>query len=211
MKLVASICDNYMQQLGPDWRERSYVTDLYKVLAISREIDNKHLRAIAQGAFHGPSSAPLPPHNIQHGVTTLPGTLTIQSPIETSPSTLTSGTPMAVSQSHTSENIYSTPNTSISLSSPTPSTSTTGSQAKVCRVCLTSFTGDYQKSNYERHMRTTKKHGESSGLPCQVADCGKILSRSDNMSKHMRIKHHIVTPSRSQIPKRRKRSMDAEG
>ena len=38
-------------------------------------------------------------------------------------------------------------------------------------------------------MRTMRHHGNEVGLPCPVSGCGKVLSRKDNLGKHVRTVH----------------------
>lgn len=211
LKLVSTLCDNYMQQAGPDWRERSYVTDLYKVLAISKELDNNHKRSVAQSDPKSSVSPTVNPSNAHHGSPTSPDAIGSMTPPNCSPSTMTSKTSISFAQSHASESFNNSPNSSASLSSPSSSFSvTTNADAICCQICPATFTGQSQKTNFERHMRTTKRHRDGIGLSYRIEGCKSILSRSDNMGKHLRTVHHIDIPSRSQGTKKRRRSSDVQ-
>lgn len=197
-----------MQQAGPDWRERSYVTDLYKVLAIFKELDNNHKRSVAQSDPKSSVSPTVNPSNAHHGSPTSPDAIGSMTPPNYSPSTMTSKTSktsISFAQSHVSESFNNSPNSSASLSSPSSSFSeTTNADAICCLKCPATFTGQSQKT------RTTKRHRDGIGLSYRIEGCVSILSRSDNMGKHLRTVHHIDIPSRSQGTKKRRRSSDVQ-
>ena len=209
--MVTGLCDNYMQKAGPDWRDRFYATDLEKVLAISQEIDNRHKKFATGKAIlrkRPPCSDPRQSHQERDPS---PGRKIITSSIDSLPATLIPDMPTPLSQSTASHSSSMSPDSSFSQTSPTPSTSTNSTQTTVCDLCKATFTGEYQKSNYDRHMRTSKQHGGTSGLLCPIEGCGAELFRSDNLAKHMRKAHQKMTPLRRQGGNRRRKNSNADG
>lgn len=59
-----------------------------------------------------------------------------------------------------------------------------------CRLCGREFSGNFQKTNYRRHVRTIH---EGIRTTCPVEECGETLSRSDNLKKHLEIAHAYTT------------------
>lgn len=60
-------------------------------------------------------------------------------------------------------------------------------------------------------MRTTRNHGSIVGLSCTMPGCNAVISRSDNLAKHIRTKHggDTRTTLRRQDARKRRRDRDA--
>ena len=59
-------------------------------------------------------------------------------------------------------------------------------------------------------MRTTRNHGNLVGLLCTVPGCDAVISRSDNLGKHIRTVHEgdTSTTLRRQGARKRRRNGD---
>ena len=123
----------------------------------------------------------------KENTSTSPRTPDIQTPLPSSPSTTTSPTPTAGSSPATQSTPTTSPASSFSASTP----SSSSADITRCPLCPAFFTGSARDrgSNFRRHMRTTRDHGNEVGLLCPVRGCGAVLSRSDNLGKHMRTVH----------------------
>ena len=169
------------------WRDRFYITDLNKVLAISLEIDKSQQRA-AQVSLHGQSSPISHKQWLCDSTWSKPleekSTL-IESPSSSSAWDLESST--ASSQSAASHFSTDSPDSTfspLSLPSPLSSIDTT-----CCEICGQAFTGLLQDrmSNLKRHIRT--KHEIINDIQCPVHECDSTFNRRDNLNKHMRKAH----------------------
>lgn len=195
LNTVASLCDHAMQAAGPHWRDRYHATDIDVVLASVVEMDN------SQRLDHR-----VPHHQRSTTIDAIPDTklichdknISTPSPWTTknqplngsSPSTVTSPTltPTTGSSPATQSSPKTSPASSFSASSPSSSSS---ADITRCPLCPALFTGSARDrgSNLRRHMRTTRDHGNEVGLLCTVRGCGAVLSRSDNLGKHVRTVH----------------------
>lgn len=177
-----------MHQVGPNWRDRYYATDLDVVLASVMEMDNrqslddnasrqrnKDVNAIPDTTYTWPESVSIP--------TSIPDRTLIGSPL----STMTDPIITCVYSPTTQPSSTTSPESS--FSAPTPSSSSIA--VARCPLCPVVFTGSVRdrNSNLRRHMRTTRDHGNAVGLLCTVSGCGAILTRSDNLGKHIRTVH----------------------
>ena len=146
-------------------------------------------------------------HTSVDGISMVPSS-EIQTPIDSSPSTLTSPTFTNGSSPATQSSAVTSPETS--FSGPSPSSS---SDVSHCSHCPATFTGTprNRKSNLRRHIRTTSDHGNIVGLLCIVPGCNTVISRSDNLAKHMRTVHedNKATLKRRGTRKRRRYSDDS--
>ena len=185
-----------MHEAGPDWRNPYYATHIDVVMASLVEIDNRqridrietrrrpgtNVNAMAANMQSLPGGAPTPLW------------VERQTPISTPLTSVTSPTytdeyPPAFQPS-------STTSPESSFSAPTPSSSS--ADVTRCPTCGAVFTGCKRDrdSNFRRHKRTTAGHGNAIGLPCTVPGCSAILSRSDNLGKHMRTVHGQIPGKR---------------
>ena len=170
-----------MHEIGPNWRNRCYATNIDIVRASLVKIDSRRRRghnsinAMAAKLETLPESTPTALSTEK------------QTPISTPLTSVTSPTytddyPPAFQPS-------STTSPESSFSAPTPSSSST--DVTCCPICRAVFTGCKRDrdSNFRRHKRTTAGHGNAVGLPCTEPGCSAILSRSDNLGKHIRTVH----------------------
>ena len=105
---------------------------------------------------------------------------------DASPSTITSSTFTNTSSPKTQPSSTATPESSFSAPSPSSNINVTH-----CPLCPAQFTGSRRdrSSNLSRHMRTTRNHGNLVALLCTVPGCNAVISRSDNLGKHIRTVH----------------------
>ena len=85
--------------------------------------------------------------------------------------------------------------TSISPTSVAPSTPATSVVS--CRACSLEFAGSAQdaRSNFNRHLKTVRRHNKNAGLACPMSDCRrKPPMRSDNLGPHLLKIHKITSP-----------------
>ena len=179
-----------MYKAGPNWRDPCYATDLDMVLASFVEIDNRHHfdHIIARDQHY--TNANAMPDDIQTWPesTPTPSSSQGQTLIGSSLSTLTSPTFTGGYSPPFQPSSTTSPGSSSSAPTPPSSSST---EVTRCPQCPALFTGSVRNrnTNLRRHIRTTRDHGIAVGLPCSVEGCGKILSRTDNLGKHMRTVH----------------------
>ena len=178
-----------MHEAGPNWRNRCYATDIVLVIASLVEIDNRqHLDHIdTRRRRHINVNAMAPDMQMLSKSSPTPPLMEKKTPFRT---------PLSIATSPTYSSEYSpafrpssTSSPESSFSAPTPSSSST--DVTRCPLCSAVFRGSKRdrESNLRRHKRTTVGHGNVVGLACTVPGCKAILSRSDNLGKHMRTVH----------------------
>lgn len=196
-----------MNGAGPNWRNRHYATHLDTVLALIVETENcQQLEEILPRHQQNTNSSalPRPTQRLAQGPPTLLCTES-QTLVGSSPSTITSP-----SESSPTTQASSVPSPLSSFTAPSPSSSS--ADVTRCDICLKVFTGALRDriSNLKRHMRTTRDHGNTVGHLCPVAGCGAVLSRSDNMGKHIRTLHQGNEGVLQRPQGARKRGRDSE-
>ena len=179
-----------MHKAGPNWRDRFYATDLDMVLASFVEKDNhqrlNHIVARHQ-RYTNVNAMPDDLHTWPESTPT-PFSIESQTLIRSSLSTITSPTFTSGYSPPAQPSLTTSPGSS--FSAPTPSSSSSTDITR-CPQCPALFTGSARdrNSNLRRHIRTTRDHGNEVGHLCSVSGCGKILSRRDNLNKHVRMVH----------------------
>lgn len=199
-----------MHEAGLNWRDRCYATHLDMVFILVVEMDTRQrLEQV------------VPRHRRNNEIYELADTEQIlaesnlesfsterQTPIGSLPSTITSPSFTSRSSPTTQPSSTTSPESSFSALSPSSITNVTH-----CPLCSAQFTGSLRdrSSNLRRHMRTTRNHGSAVGLPCTVPGCNAIISRSDNLVKHIRTVHegHTSNMLRQQSARKRRRDGDA--
>lgn len=198
-----------MHEAGPNWRDRCYATHLDVVLISVVEMDNRQrLEHIV--SRHGRSNEvdqnpdtkqTLADSNLE------PSSTESQTLIDASPSTITSSTFTNESSPKTQPSSTATPESSFSAPSPSSNINVTH-----CPLCPAQFTGSLRdrSSNLRRHMRTTRNHGTFVALLSTVPGCNAVISRSDNLGKHIRTVHEgdKSTMLRRQGARKRRRDGD---
>lgn len=200
-----------MHGAGLNWRDRCYATHLDTVLASVMEMDTcQQLQQIV-------------PHHRRHpNVHAMPGIKQTCAESMPTPSCMESQTLIGSSPSIVASPTYTSgyspatqpsPTTSPESSFSAPSPSFSSTDVTRCPLCPAFFTGAARDraSNLRRHMRTMRDHGNAVGLLCTVPGCGSILSRSDNLGKHIRTVHQGDTGTmlrRQDARKRRRRDGD---
>lgn len=176
---VTSTCDQIMHEAGPNWRSRCYATDMIMVVASLVEIDNRqHLDHIeTRRRRHTDVNAMTATMQTLSESTPTPPSTERQTPIRTPLSIVTSSKYSSV--------IQTSPTTSPESSFSAPSASSLSTNITPCPLCPKVFKGRYSKTNMRRHKRY--EHGNDAKPPCPI--CGAILSRSDNLGKHVKTVH----------------------
>ena len=171
-----------MHEAGTNWRHRCYATDMIMVIASFMEIDTRqrldhtktrrrrHTNVNAIAADMQPSSDDTP----------IPLPIERQTPIRT---------PLSIVTSLTYIGDYSpiSPTTSPESSFSAPAASSSSTSITRCPQCPKVFKGRYSKTNMRRHKRYA--HGDEAKPSCPIPGCHAILSRSDNLGKHIRTVH----------------------
>ena len=195
-----------MPKSGTAWREPIYVADLNKVLIISLELDNgrKHASQLAGQLPRSP--APALAHTNRSYSSPNTSFVTPDQPfVSPSPSTRMSKAPAYDSQSAASHRSEASQDRSLSPLSHTSSVHT--DEVVHCELCGEPFTGLDCRSNLNRHMRTSQKHGQGERMKCPVDRCESILGRTDNLKKHMRKVHkYVMSRGPRGVTKRRRNS-----
>ena len=200
-----------MHRKGSNWRDLYHATDAVAILTSLVEMDNRqrldHLEtrrrhSINVNAMHDDIPA-------RSGSTSAPSPIGSQTVMGLSLSAVSSPTLTGEYSPATLPSTTTSPESS--FSAPTPSSP--DSIVRRCHLCPATFTGSARNSatNLRRHMRTTRDHGNAVGLVCTV--CNSIISRSDNLGKHMRTVHGEGTgalPQRAGARKRRRYTEGAE-
>ena len=210
LSAVTDTCDRTMHEAGLNWRDGYFATVLDMVLASALEMDRRQPPAQIDSYPDHKGDINAMRHTEQlsvSGISIVPSS-EAQTPIDSSPSTLTSPTFTNGSSPATQLSAVTSPETS--FSGPSPSSS---SDVSYCPHCPMIFTGTprNRKSNLRRHIRTMRDHGSIVGLLCKVPGCNTVISRSDNLAKHMRTVHegNSATLKRRGAEKRRRDSDDA--
>ena len=199
-----------MHEAGLTWRDGYFATVLNMVLASALEMDRRQPPAQIDPYPDRKIDVNAMSHSEQTPATGLSelASTEIQTPTDSSPYTLTSPTFTNGSSPMTLPSAVTSPETS--FSGPSPSSS---SDRSYCPHCPATFTGTLRNrsSNLQRHLCTTPDHGNVVGLPCTVPGCNAVISRSDNLAKHMRTVHddNSATLKRRGAKKRRRDSDDA--
>ena len=199
-----------MHEAGLSWRDRCYATHLDTVLASIVEMDTRRRpRRIVPCHQRNTNVDPMPDTKQGFSGSILtPSSNESQTPIGSSPCTLTSPSLTSECSPATQPSSTTSPATSFSAQSPFPITDVTN-----CPLCPAIFTGSQRdrSSNLRRHTRTTRNHGSIVGLLCDVPGCNAVISRSDNLVKHIRTVHEadMSTTLRRQGARKRRRDRDA--
>lgn len=206
---VTSVCDRAMHRAGLDWRDRCYALHLDMVLASVMEIDTQQRLKDIVPHHQQITSVILMPDTKQKVIESIraPSSTESETLIGSSPSTTMSPTFTSGFSPTTQPSSVTSPETSFSASSPSSSNDVTH-----CPLCTAIFTGSLRdrSSNLRRHMRTTRNHGSIVGLLCNVPGCNAVISRSDNLGKHIRTVHEGDTSTTLRRPSARKRRRDGD-
>ena len=186
------LCDDTWQ----DWRSLSYVAELQHVLAVSRELDssqsisstNHWTNASVLAVIRPSATSPVSPIS--------PTSSTNFTSTSSSRTSLTSWTLTSVSEDGTISGLLGSP-TNTPISPLSPSLPMPDSETTHCSTCPAKFTGtpQHRRSNYKRHLRTSRRHSAHTALKCPESGCTSTLMRTDNLAKHLQSQHGISTSS----------------
>ena len=199
--VVTTLCDRAMKSSNPtptgetswfyddswhNWRNSFYVDELQEILAVSHELDR--CQGISSSANHWSSAS----------------VLAVIRPNATPPISPTSPTS---STNFTSTDSSRTSLTNTPISPFSPSFPISNSETTHCSSCPATFTGtpQHRRSNYTRHVRTSRRHSAHAAIKCTQSGCKSTLMRTDNLAKHLKNQHNISTPSDRQDPIKRSR------
>ena len=181
-----------MESSEPSWRNPYYVTDLDNVLALYLELNKR--QQIGSSPNHWPN-------------TSVFALLRSPPPIAQSTESLVSnshGSNLGASPaSRTSQVLVnnSAPPSEIAsqgLTFPPPiALPTSVSEVEYCRPCSKAFKGTPQnrKSNFLRHLKTSRKHNRDAVYICPKPGCNSKHKRTDNLNKHLQTAHEILSKS----------------
>ena len=180
---VTSACDQIMHEAGPNWRNRCYATDIVMVIASLVEIDNlQHLDHIeTRRRRHTNINAMAANVQTLHESTSTPLSKERETPILTTLSIVTSPTYTG----EYSSAFQTSPTTSPESSFSAPTASSSSTNITRCPLCPKVYKGCSSGTNMRRHERYA--HGNKAKPRCPR--CNAMLSRSDNLGKHMRTVH----------------------
>ena len=206
--VVAILCDKAMKPSIPswneetswfcddtwhDWRNRSYVAELQEVLEVSLELDRS--QGISPLTNHWPNASMLAvirPNATPPVAPTSPNSRTNFTRTNSSPTSLTSWTLASASEDDTVGGLLGSP-TNTPISPWSPSFPIPNSETTRCSSCGATFTGtpQHRRSNYKRHMRTSRRHSAHAALQCPKSGCKSTLMRTDNLAKHLQSQHGV--------------------
>ena len=171
-----------MHEAGPDWRNRCYATDIIMVMASLVEIDNRQRLDHIQARRRRHTNVKAMAADMQTLPESTPTPLLMerQTPIRTPLSIVTSPT-------YTGEYSPISPITSPESSFSAPAASSSSASITRCPLCPKVFKGRWSRTNMRRHKRYA--HGSEARPSCPIPGCHAILSRSDNLGKHVRTVH----------------------
>ena len=178
-----------MHKAGPNWRDRYYATDLDTVLASAVEMNNRQrLNGMQICRPHLVQVMAMPDtHQTRFDNIPTPSSVTSQTFTGSSPSTVASTAHINDSSPQNHPSLTASPESSFSAPSP----SFFDADVTRCTLCPAVFKGSAgdRASNLRRHMRTTREHSNTVGFTCRRPGCGTIMSRSDNLKKHVKAVH----------------------
>lgn len=199
-----------MNKAGLHWRDRHYATHLDTVLASAVEMNNRQrLQRILPRHQPDTQSNPLSDINqkLKESIP-MPSSVERRTLIALSPFMSTSPVSPSGFSPRTQPSSITSPQSSFSASPSSSSTDVTH-----CSLCPALFTGSLRdrSSNLRRHVRTTRNHGNMVGHMCTVPGCNVVISRSDNLGKHLRTVHegNQSTTLRRQGARKRRRDRDS--
>ena len=178
-QVVSAICD---QASSPAWRDSYCAIALYDIAAIALEIDDS-----PNPDYH--IAEPRPKTNISFA--------SISGDIESRPFSDSSGSSSA------SASLFSTPDMYHEVHSPasspgnastyftSPDSVLSDDPCVQCHICGQTFKGACARRNLNRHLKTAKRHAETSQFVCPAEECGKSFTREDNLGIHMRSVHNL--------------------
>lgn len=209
--LVTSHCNKAMRSSNSDWysswRNDHYIVDLDEVLKVLKQWDR----------CDSIESASQPGSGVNGFEVITPNSPTLHSP---APWTPTSNEAREFDSSPTSAMSWvstgsserpevSTPTTSLTTSPTSQAPDTPTTPAASCLACSMIFTGSPQdaKSNYHRHLRTSRRHNKNAGLKCPLPECRmRAPMRSDNLGPHLQKKHKMSQSERQALVEETRRS-----
>lgn len=198
-RIVTSISDGAMQDLGTSWRDPYYAMVLDKFLAMRFETQN--WRSSTSLSDANVLETNKPKHKDNHR----PMSPTFINGPSRGPSsgstTTTSTSPESKDLEQFDGDRHSPANTSLTSTSSglEAEISNRSSNLLCCSYpdCKAEFTGKSRKENLTRHLRGPK-HNVDGALPCPKPGCGRLLSRSDNLRNHLQCVHgELPTKGRS--------------
>ena len=185
---ITSICDRVMHEAGPDWRNPYYATHIDVVIASLVDINNRqHLDHIGSRRRRETNVNAMDA-NMQSLPESAPTPISVEMQIVigrqlskiTSPPYTGEYSPACQPSSTTSPKSCISATTSSSLST----------DITLCPICGAVFKGRWSRTNMGRHKKST--HDNKARRPCTVPGCTAMLSRSDNLGKHMRTVHRQI-------------------
>ena len=215
------LCDKAMHQPDPSWRSRYYSAGLDKVLAISVEITNRRTLK-ARSARHSRTSVLAVVRPTQSTCTSPISAASDESHtlLNSSPSTASSLSTRHASSVGNDDSSFTAP-TSNSAGSPTSSPTTpltlcspTSTERMIScpdPSCPEKFMPTSGATNVQRHLRTSRFHGNRPSFYCHKEGCTKKYSRGDNLNHHLQEAHGepaAQRPRRRGQRKRRRRELD---
>ncbi len=177
------------------WRDPWLIADLDDILARYLEMNKSQqvgcslnhwpntsvLSVIqpAQSVFESPSSMVFDIHESSLRATS--AIITTQASVNTSQKIDSSSPSTTISQDTTFS-----PSAALAISTP---------EEGYCQSCSKTFRGTPQnrKSNLMRHYRTSRHHNKDGVFKCPKPGCNSKHKRTDNLSKHLRETHRLLS------------------
>lgn len=194
-KTVSALCDNAMNCPNPSWRDPWLIADLYDIIARYRDVNKS--QQIGCSLNHWPNTSVLsviqPAQSIFESPTSMvfdirgcnlrdaSAIITTQASVNTSQK-IGSSSPSAT----TSQDSTCSPSGVLTI--PT-------SEEGYCQSCSKTFMGTSQnkKSNLMRHYRTSRQHNKDGVFKCPKPGCSSKYKRTDNLNKHLRETHRLLS------------------
>ncbi len=194
-KTVSGLCDKAMNCPHSFWRDPYLIADLYDIITRYREMNKS--QQIGCSLNHWPNTSVLsvvqPAQSIFESPTSMvfdirgcnlrdaSAIITTQASVKTSQKMGPSSPSVATSQDSTCSPLGI-------LAIPT-------SEEGYCQSCSKTFVGTPQnrKSNLMRHYRTSRHHNKDGVFKCPELGCSSKYKRTDNLNKHLRETHRLLS------------------
>ena len=200
-----------MPQPSPNWRKPYYVAALNKVLAVSVEITNRRtLEARVVGESGVSVLAVVRPTQPDCSSPISAASVESRTLVNGSPSTVGSRSSQQSSLMENYESPITAPSRDSTGSPTSPSSTSAAAVVLSCPLCPKAFRGISAATNLQRHLNTTRAHGNTAIYSCRKDGCVRSFSRSDNLTKHIREDHGGPTPGPSKRRGQRKRRRELD-
>ena len=194
-KTVSALCDNAMNCPNSSWRNPWLIADLDDIIA--RYLEMNKSQQIGCSLNHWPNISVLSVIQPDQSISESPTSMVFD--IHECNLRDTSANITTQASINTSQKIgSSSPSATTSQDSTCSSSGVlaiTSSEEGYCQSCSKTFAGTPQnrKSNLMRHYRTSRHHNKDGVFKCPKPGCSSKYKRTDNLNKHLRETHRLLS------------------